>query len=851
MRDQKLASCALAGPTWEHITDFSTTIADDFLVTKVEDLKQLLGRGPGIATALQMKTSLSKSGWWHQSTQLPKKLGDADLARFYRDDIDPTLPFMKYFFVDMKGDCHDLLFTTSLRQRISGILKRAVGMTFIATTARCASISHVDKQDAIAIVLEGVKIFRVKVGEGPLVPKDGIMKLRETVCPSGWLDIVMTPGQAIFVPKGSRHAVWSACKSLLLSINLSDPECDNSPNDMDVSPLQSPHALPPSLYAEAPVTDTSVDYDDESGKAANQRRNAEFRACLNSGPKSTLSQITNEWSCEGIPGVLVLEPTDKMSSAIGALRNAMFDESMLLRPDVVEQSGWGELFGQKIPNVSTKSTESARAILPFKKLVELVPSLSDVVDVALRAVTEAVSERLLGVRSDLEITLTTSAVLVRLVGRIPAQRMHIDGGSENFSTGTELSCIVAMTPQRGVVFIDLKGTIDGNNICPFVSPRLNVGSVAAFGVSTSTHFGQSVSGVSTGEVMSAVAFLTFNVTAPNESPVRSLSGRVDVSPDEFVLSGISCPAVLKCVACEHPIFNTDMLQLRYCKSCCVVHTAAYMARFGSLPGTVCSVCVKYPVDPTPLVQLQQTSQKRKSDLVFKFMMKSLVCDCRQAGTVEVHSRLCGHHHEEFEPFPENRQVLLYFGMAELRRTALWMMAVHLNNSPRGQDMLPQLAPQGEGLEGLLVYVGGGCPRKRALLTLILEFCSVRHLCSSTFSRETMFAADTAGPDFIVSVLSRLTLLVDLLGNSYEAALDLLNRYFVFGLLQQEALDLQCTCDDGPKFPKFVRCNPDVTLLTTAVCAEGAYSNMIVNFKKRVSQTTPGVMEELREFGICF
>ena len=115
----------------------------------------------------------------------------------------------------------------------------------------------------------------------------------------------------------------------------------------------------------------------------------------------------------------------------------------------------------------------------------------------------------------------------------------------------------------------------------------------------------------------------------------------------------------------------------------------------------------------------------------------------------------------------------------------------------------------------------------------------------------MFAADTAGPDFIVSVLSRLTLLVDLLGNSYEAALDLLNRYFVFGLLQQEALDLQCTCDDGPKFPKFVRCNPDVTLLTTAVCAEGAYSNMIVNFKKRVSQTTPGVMEELREFGICF
>ena len=574
VRDQKLASCAVTGPNWEHISDLSTAIADDFLVTKVEDLKELLRRGPGIADALQMKTSLSKTGWWHQSNQLPKKLGDGDLSRFYSDDITSTLPFLKYFFVDMKSDCHDLLFTTSLRQRISGILNRALGMTFIASTSKCASISHVDKQDAIAIVLEGVKTFRVKVGDGALGPKVGITSLRETVCPSGWIDVVVTPGQAIYVPKGLRHAVLSHGKSLLLSINLSDPECTNSRNDMDVSPTTSPHAVAPSLYSDTAIGDTGVVYDDESGKAANRRRNSEFRACLMAGPKSTLSQITNEWSCEGIPGVLVLETTDMLSSAIGALRTAMFDERMMLRQDVVEQSGWGELFGQKIPNNATQSTESARAILPFKKLVELVPSLSDVVDVALRAVTQAVSERLLGVRSDLEITLTTSAVLVRLVGRIPAQRMHIDGGSENFCTGTELSCIVAMTPQRGVVFIDLKGTIDGNNICPFVSPRLNVGSVAAFGVSSSTHFGQSVSGVSTGEVMSAVAFLTFNVTAPNESPVHSLSGRIDVSPDEFVLSGISCPAVLKCVACEHPIFNTDMEQLRYCKSCCLAHTAA-------------------------------------------------------------------------------------------------------------------------------------------------------------------------------------------------------------------------------------------------------------------------------------
>ena len=115
----------------------------------------------------------------------------------------------------------------------------------------------------------------------------------------------------------------------------------------------------------------------------------------------------------------------------------------------------------------------------------------------------------------------------------------------------------------------------------------------------------------------------------------------------------------------------------------------------------------------------------------------------------------------------------------------------------------------------------------------------------------MFASDSDGPYFVMSVLSRLTLLVDVLGNSNEAALDLLNRYFVFGLLRQDALDLQCTCDDGPKFPKFVQCNPDLTTLTTTVCAEGAYSKMILNFKKRVSQTTPGVMEELCEFGVRF
>ena len=91
-------------------------------------------------------------------------------------------------------------------------------MSFIATTGRCASSSHVDKQDAIAIVLQGEKVFRVKVGDGAQVSQVGITRSRETVCPFGWMDIVMSPGQAIFVPKGMKHTVLSTCKSLLLSM---------------------------------------------------------------------------------------------------------------------------------------------------------------------------------------------------------------------------------------------------------------------------------------------------------------------------------------------------------------------------------------------------------------------------------------------------------------------------------------------------------------------------------------------------------------------------------------------------------------------------------------------------------
>ena len=104
-----------------------------------------------MATALHIKTSVSSGGWWHQRNSSPTRISDKQLELFYHAELQASRPFMKYFFVDMKSVHWDLVFNLALMERIPGILNRGLGMTFIATTGKCASISHVDKQDAIAI----------------------------------------------------------------------------------------------------------------------------------------------------------------------------------------------------------------------------------------------------------------------------------------------------------------------------------------------------------------------------------------------------------------------------------------------------------------------------------------------------------------------------------------------------------------------------------------------------------------------------------------------------------------------------------------------------------------------------
>ena len=107
--NHNLASSALTGRKWEHISDFSTAVTEDFLVIEVDDLKGLLRQGPSIATAIAIKTSVSSSGWWHQDPASPRKVTAGSLNRFYRDELRRDTAFMKYFFVDMAALSFDLI----------------------------------------------------------------------------------------------------------------------------------------------------------------------------------------------------------------------------------------------------------------------------------------------------------------------------------------------------------------------------------------------------------------------------------------------------------------------------------------------------------------------------------------------------------------------------------------------------------------------------------------------------------------------------------------------------------------------------------------------------------------------
>ena len=138
------------------------------------------------------------------------------------------------------------------------------------------------------------------------------------------------------------------------------------------------------------------------------------------------------------------------------------------------------------------------------------------------------------------------------------------------------------------------------------------------------HLGHHVSGVESDHLIAASLFVTYSVTAPVETPLKAHHGRVDPSPDVYVLQHSDFPAVLFCAACEHPVFNRDISELRLCLQC------EFHSPTPKRPCifVICCLCVSAPAPPTNLAGLEEAfSGTTPRDRVLEYFIRSVTCNC--------------------------------------------------------------------------------------------------------------------------------------------------------------------------------------------------------------------------------
>jgi hypothetical protein len=526
------------------------------------------------------------------------------------------------------------------------------------------------------------------------------------------------------------------------------------------------------------------------------------------GPISALSQMTSKWRLEGMPMVLVIERDCELESALVQVRKLMFDgANMTLLPKFGTAYVWGKLFGQKQIEEEYDDPRSGRVNTTLTDLSEHDVELGKALKTAVLAITAQVTRACRQHNSDVIVTVSSSALLVRLRGRIPAQRIHVDGSCGNHGHGTELSCMAALNDHHGVAFVDL---IDG----AVIRPHLKIGEVLVFDHSSRPHLGHSTICDNENELTAAIVFLTYHVRTSDEKIAKVRHDRVDDSPDKFLRHDSKIPTVTSCVVCESPVFQRDLMNLRLCHEC-----DDHQDKFDSLSrpkiststvgvevplSVVCHICVRTPARPHSESEIQTLSQMASTDATVNFMLKSIFCDCKM-GTP--HLRVCNHPEKNWQAFVPAWSIPLFFQLSELKATACWLLILHLNNVLLTSYMLPAIANSetGNRLMRFAIWAGDMCLRWTKLIDLMLQYCGIHILSGQAIPRSTLFC-DTANDTFVRAFGERIERLAHFVSDPLTG-IEELNQIFSGPIFFDQGLNLRCECSEPKMRGGYVFCAP--------------------------------------------
>ena len=467
----------------------------------------------------------------------------------------------------------------------------------------------------------------------------------------------------------------------------------------------------------------------------------------------------------GIGGIRLIKSSTSLQSEIARLDKTWFDKSG--RP--LQSRYWSELFGQVVPSGPKDSTNSSRVLITSDSIMAMDEShtVLRICDIVQGDLTREFERHVKGIC----IERTSFAIVSRLCSRIPAQRIHVDGDSEETIRSNVISVIIAVRPQRGVVFLQ-SNPASGVWTEQFHSPLLAAGDRVEFEQSRVSHIGHSVTDFPAGDIISHALFITFTIRQRSEIAVVNVK-YVDISPDIFCRHLSENPAPAKCICCLHPIANLEPGEVQSCLDCSSgpAPPRRHLKLQPTFSCAICPICSAFPLDPIPVKTLQTELANAIPQSLMSFLSKcalSYANPCHQ-------DHLCQHPHERRVPFPQSDVVLLFFDIYELERAIYWFSDVLAYQALTVRHIKRRIV-QMTSLSQFIDIIGGPCPRSKFVLALVLEVLGIRDLLRSDYSG-TCLIAESCDEKFLSVTESRLSTLKRYLDNPRDGCISALTSCF--------------------------------------------------------------------------
>ena len=626
--------------------------------------------------------------------------------------------------------------------------------------------THQDQESAMFFMLTGRKVFRCLEGVRSRRPVIPLFDPVSQPCPPGWFDVVVLPGDVLFVPPRRWHCVFSEKGSVGVSVTLRRKAiAERALDEYQPLLLQPSQQLDTQMLLKATNAveeqlDSMVDLNEPSSSSESSPQivdgedtvnrdienvgfgNADdpserdptrpprdveeeaemaeesdldmIRSCLSRKDRSLMSKVMANWNHEGVSRVTVVRSTDAMTRTCDAIRSALFEDRCVPKTSIVDSNMFEKVFGRKMPdNDNDLAVQSSRVMMGFDGLGE------DVV-VNVRQVQHVVTEHVrqlfkLGLRHRIDVV--TTKLLIRGTGRVEAQQEHLDGLLEHAGNSVTVSCILALTRQRGTLFhnfADGKNFPTGTNCCPL----LECGDFVIFDPDKCVHQGHLNKDALEGHLTTPAIF--FLIQCANFSgPLKYTPNTADVTnfPYTVLQFYMPHPSLRRCCCCFRGIYNwLNFDMLRSCRECVDDITNGF-----STQSFICDVCTKYPVESSDLNELGHLANQlpRPSTLQYIASCAFERVDDVPGGNTTLVPRMCCHPCDYWTSVPTGHRILLFFKLEELILTAQWLIRVHtsVNLICRRQQTDIELTEVVRGLRG-------HCPRASMLACIGLRWIGV-------------------------------------------------------------------------------------------------------------------------------